>query len=122
MLFWTLIGCSEFCCWCGGLAGLKNTIPDAKTLEAIRNVHYACADVKRLEILVMLSVQPLCVCIIREILGISKSKFSYHLKILQENGLIFGTAKGAWIVYELTELGVRCVRINDNLTEILQEE
>ena len=104
---------------CGGLPGLKENIPDARTLEAIRNVHYACADVKRLEILAMLAVQPLCVCIIREVLGVSKSKLSYHLKILQENGLISGTAKGAWIIYELTESGACCVRINKHLPEIL---
>lgn len=70
----------------------------------------------------MLTVQPLCVCIIREILGVSKSKLSYHLKILQDNGLISGTAKGAWIVYELTETGDCCVRINKRLFDVLLKD
>ena len=95
-----------------GLEGLLAALPDDTTIARVRAFHHACADVYRIKILEMLRVQPLCVCIIREALGISKSKLSYHLKILQEAGMITGTAKGTWIIYELTEYGVFCASLN----------
>lgn len=96
----------------GGLEGLIGAIPDDSVIAQIRALHHACADMYRIKILEMLRIQPLCACIIREALGITKSKLSYHLKILQEAGLIAGTAKGTWIVYELTEYGEFCSSMN----------
>lgn len=96
----------------GGLEGLTAALPDDETIARVRALHHACADVYRIKILEMLRVQPLCVCIIREALGITKSKLSYHLKILQEVGMITGTAKGTWIIYELTGYGIFCASMN----------
>ena len=96
----------------GGLEGLLAALPDDATIARLRALHHACADLYRIKILEMLRVQPLCACIIREALGITKSKLSYHLKILQEAGMIAGTAKGTWIVYGLTEYGEFCSSIN----------
>ncbi|KAF1073403.1 metalloregulator ArsR/SmtB family transcription factor [Methanogenium sp. MK-MG] len=96
----------------GGLEGLLSALSDDVTIARLRTLHHACADVYRIKILEMLTVQPLCVCIIREALGITKSKLSYHLKCLQEAGMITGTPKGTWIVYELTEYGVFCSSMN----------
>lgn len=96
----------------GGLEGLLSALPDDLTVARVRAFHHACADVYRIKIIEMLRIQPLCACIVREVLGISKSKLSYHLKILQEAGMITGTAKGTWIVYELTEYGEVCSAMN----------
>ncbi|MFA5396412.1 MAG: winged helix-turn-helix transcriptional regulator [Methanomicrobiales archaeon] len=96
----------------GGLDGIVSALPDDVIIARVRAFHRACADVYRVKIIEMLRVQPLCVCIIREALGISKSKLSYHLRILLETGMITGTAKGTWIVYELTEYGMFCSSVN----------
>ena len=96
----------------GGLEGLLATLPDDATMGRVRAFHHACADIYRIKILEMLRMQPLCACIIRKGLGITKSKLSYHLKILQEAGMITGTAKGTWIVYGLTEYGEFCSSMN----------
>lgn len=96
----------------GGLEGIISVLPDEETTLRIRAFHHACADGHRIKILEMLRIQPLCACIIREVLGITKSKLSYHLKILQEAGMIMGTAKGTWIVYALTEYGEFCSSVN----------
>ena len=101
----------------GGLEGLIAGMPDDAMIAEVRTFHHACADVNRIKILDMLRVQPLCVCIIREALGITKSKLSYHLKILQEAGMIAGTAKGTWITYELTEYGEFCSSMNACIIE-----
>ncbi len=96
----------------GGLEGILSALPDDEIIARIRAFHCACADICRVKIIEMLRVQPLCVCIIREALRISKSRLSYHLKILQDAGMISGTAKGTWIIYELTEYGVFCSSVN----------
>lgn len=96
----------------GGLEGLLAALPDDATIARVRAFHHASADAYRIKILEMLRIQPLCACIIREALDITKSKLSYHLKILQEAGMITGTAKGTWIVYELTEYGEFCSSMN----------
>ena len=101
----------------GGFEGLIAALPDDAATARVRTFHHACADVYRIQILDMLRVQPLCVCIIREVLGITKSKLSYHLKILQEAGMIAGTAKGTWIIYELTEFGELCASMNARISE-----
>jgi ArsR family transcriptional regulator len=44
--------------------------------------------------------------VIRECIGISGSKLSYHLNILKENGLITADQQGNWIIYRITAKGV----------------
>ncbi|MBT8508639.1 hypothetical protein AZH53_09505 [Methanomicrobiaceae archaeon CYW5] len=93
----------------GGVEGLVALLPDEETTALQRDFHRLCADEYRLRILAMLGIRPLCACIIREVLGVAKSKLSYHLRLLQEGGMIAGTAKGTFIVYELTDYGRFCL-------------
>lgn len=89
-------------CECGGIEGLVNLLPSDADLERLSVRHRACADPIRLKILAMLGVQPLCVCVIKAVLGIADSKLSYHLGVLKKAGLIEGEQQGSWIVYSLT--------------------
>lgn len=95
----------------GGLEGLACQIMPQN--EVLKNVSLfkALSDPFRIKILSMLSVQPLCVCIIRELLKISDTRLSYHLKKLSIMGLIEGTSQGNWIIYELTDLGVKALSL-----------
>jgi DNA-binding transcriptional ArsR family regulator len=95
----------EALCRCGGIAGLIGRLPEDEVLESESALFRALADPLRLKILAMLAVQPLCVCVIREVLGIADSKLSYHLGVLKKVGLIAGEAQGNWIIYSLTDLG-----------------
>jgi ArsR family transcriptional regulator len=72
-------GVEESLCRCGGIAGLVEHLPGDAALGRESVVHRALADPLRLKILAMLSVQPLCVCVIKAVLGIADSKLSYHL-------------------------------------------
>ena len=95
----------------GGLEGLSNQImPPHAVLQNV-SLFKALSDPFRIKILSMLSVQPLCVCIIRELLRISDTRLSYHLKKLSSMGLIEGTSQGNWIIYERTELGVKALSL-----------
>jgi ArsR family transcriptional regulator len=82
--------------------------------ESVQNnvaMFKALSDPFRITILSMLSIQPLCVCIIREMLQISDTRLSYHLKKLSSMGLIDGTSQGNWIIYELTDLGRKALSL-----------
>jgi DNA-binding transcriptional ArsR family regulator len=92
-------------CACGGIEGLVALLPSEAELERLSARHRACADPIRLKILAMLAVQPLCVCVIKAVLGIADSKLSYHLGVLKKAGLIAGEQQGSWIIYSLTTEG-----------------
>ncbi|MFH0816935.1 MAG: metalloregulator ArsR/SmtB family transcription factor [Methanobacteriota archaeon] len=65
----------------------------------------ALSDPLRLRILSILSVQSLCVCVIKEIVVVPDSKLSYHLSILKGAGLVSSRRDGNWIMYSLTKTG-----------------
>ncbi|MDD4127758.1 MAG: ArsR family transcriptional regulator, partial [Methanomicrobium sp.] len=66
----------------GGIKGLKNTLCDEECLKKQSLMHNACTDTVRLKILSLLKEGPLCVCAIKEVLGLADSKLSYHLNVL----------------------------------------
>ncbi len=94
---------------CGGIEGLTSRLPGDAEMEAECSVHRALADPLRMKTVSMLAVQPLCVCVIKEVLGIADSKLSYHLSVLKKAGLIRGEQQGNWIIYHLTDEGERWV-------------
>ncbi len=49
----------------------------------------------------MLMAKPMCVCEIREVLDLSQSTVSGHLKILKEADIIEDTKEGLWVEYSL---------------------
>jgi DNA-binding transcriptional ArsR family regulator len=92
-------------CACGGIEGLTAQIPADEELERLGAECQACADTCRLKILFMLRDQPLCVCVIKYVLGIADSKLSYHLSVLRKAGMITGEQVGNWIIYSITATG-----------------
>ena len=51
----------------------------------------------------MLQNRVLCVCEIKEALGLAQSTASKHLKILEEAGLITYSKEGLWVNYRLSD-------------------
>ncbi len=90
----------------GGINGLVKSLPKNRKIEDISKIFQGLSDKFRLRILLIVNKQPVCVCIIKEILGISDSKLSYHLSTLKDSGLVYGEQHGNWIIYYPTELGV----------------
>lgn len=68
-------------------------------LKDLERVIKALADKNRLRILKMLQQQEMCVCEIREVLGLSQPSVSKHLKILKEAGIIEDGKQGLWTNY-----------------------
>lgn len=61
----------------------------------------ALGDDTRLKILEMLSCGELCACDLLESFDITQPTLSYHMKILQECGLITSRKEGAWTKYDV---------------------
>jgi ArsR family transcriptional regulator, arsenate/arsenite/antimonite-responsive transcriptional repressor len=67
------------------------------------NVFKALGDPSRIRIVKMLEVRKLCVCEVREVLGLSTATVSRHLAILRDAGLIVDSKDGKWVNYQLEE-------------------
>jgi ArsR family transcriptional regulator len=89
----------------GGMDGLLSRIPDPTVLYTSSRFHQALADPIRLTVMYALLSQPLCVCVIKEVVKIADSKLSYHLNILKEQELISGEQQGNWVIYSITPRG-----------------
>jgi len=97
------------------MEGLLARIPDASALHAVSRLHQALADPIRLTVMYSLLSQPLCVCVIREVVRIADSKLSYHLGILKEQDFITGEQQGNWIIYSLTDRGRQALKCAERM-------
>ena len=103
----------------GGINGLVKSLPKDNKIKDLIKIFHGLSDKYRLKILILVNKQPICVCIMKEILKIADSKLSYHLSSLKENGLIFGKQQGNWIIYYPTKLGKMVLGlINDNISKL----
>ncbi|MBE9118894.1 winged helix-turn-helix transcriptional regulator [Lusitaniella coriacea LEGE 07157] len=62
---------------------------------------HALSDPLRLQVLGLLHTQELCVCELCEVMEVSQSKLSFHLKTLKDAGLVCSRQEGRWIYYRL---------------------
>ena len=69
--------------------------------EAAATVLKALADPSRVRIVNLLanSAQPVCVCDITEVIGLSQATTSFHLKKLMSAGLLERRQRGTWAYY-----------------------
>ena len=84
---------------------LADKLPNEEYMLKQSRVHHALSTPIRIKILHLLALNPLCVCLIKEIVDVPDSKLSYHLSILSDGGLIEGKREGNWIIYYPTEIG-----------------
>jgi len=67
----------------------------------------ALSDETRLRILALLMERECCVCEVMQALGISQTRASRNLGILEEAGLVRSRRDGRWIVHFLNEEGLK---------------
>lgn len=61
----------------------------------------ALSDPSRVRVLKLLERRELCVCEVQELLGLSQSTVSRHLKQLEEAELACSRKEGSWLYYRL---------------------
>jgi len=72
----------------------------------------ALADPHRVRVLNVLAVsgEPVCVCDLTEVLGVSQPTVSFHMKKLVDAGLLDREQRGVWAYYSLREEAVDRLR------------
>jgi ArsR family transcriptional regulator len=63
----------------------------------------ALSDPNRVKLVKMLQHKVMCVCEIREALGVAQPTVSKHLKVLENAGLVGFKKDGLWVNYHLTD-------------------
>lgn len=84
----------------------------------------ALADENRIRILNLLyRKKDLCVCEIREVIGLSQPTVSSHLKVLENSNLVTYSKDGKWINYRINiEIDERMKQILDTIAEVLKAD
>lgn len=89
----------------GGREGIMSRTPGKDRLKDMSDRHQALSDPVRLLIVHLLSVSDLCPCVLKDLTGLTDSKLSYHLSILEKAKLAEWRQNKNWRVYRLTDLG-----------------
>ncbi len=63
----------------------------------------ALSEPLRIKVLQLLRNREICVCDLCNILNVSQSKLSFHLKTLREANLVCARQEGRWIYYSLNQ-------------------
>ncbi len=93
----------------GGLCVLVDRIPKAFTFEEEALKFKALSAPVRLQIMHSLVVADLCPSILKNITGISDSKLSYHLDILESAGFVTHFQRQKWRIYAITLDGRKAI-------------
>lgn len=89
---------------------LKKYMPNNKDIKNISSFFYAFSDDTRLKIIILLTLQNLCVSEISNVLNINQTTISHQLKILKSLNIVESERLGKNIVYYIK---------NNNIEEVL---
>nr|WP_272878336.1 metalloregulator ArsR/SmtB family transcription factor [Clostridium sp. Cult3] len=85
------------------LKEIKESIYDEETINRLAQTFKALADPTRLRIIYVLSKQPLCVCDIANLLDMTQSAISHHLRLLRNLRLVKFKKEGKMVIYSLDD-------------------
>ena len=78
---------------------LKELMPNKSNIKDMTNFFYAFSDDTRLKIIILLSIKPLCVGEITNVLVINQTTVSHQLKILKAHNIVSCDRNGKNIIY-----------------------
>ncbi len=93
----------------GGLNILMDQVPPAHLFEEEAERFKALSSPVRIQILHALVTADLCPSILKNITGMSDSKLSYHLEILESAGFITHLQRQKWRIYVITVEGRKTI-------------
>ena len=85
----------------------KGTMPEDRLLYELSDFFKIFGDSTRIRILFAIDGDPMCVCDIASLLGMTKSAVSHQLKILRQSDLITYKKVGKNVYYTLADEHVR---------------
>ncbi|MGD9950273.1 MAG: ArsR/SmtB family transcription factor [Desulfobulbus sp.] len=68
-------------------------------MKTFLHITKALSDPNRVRVIKLLEDRSLCVCEIREVLGLAQPTVSSHMKILEDAGLVTKERQGTWMIY-----------------------
>lgn len=77
---------------------------DDEAAEALAGALKVLAEPARLRLVSLIAAQPgaeACICNLTEPLGLSQPTVSYHMKVLQEAGVLDRERRGHWVYFRL---------------------
>ena len=88
---------------------LKQFMPSKTNLKNMTNFFYAFSDDTRLKIIMLLSIKPLCVGEITNVLNINQTTISHQLKILKSLNIVSCDRAGKNMIYYIKNGGIENV-------------
>ena len=96
---------------------LKEYMPQNKDIKNLSTFFYGFSDFTRLKIIILLTIKPLCVGDISNVLSLNQSTVSHQLKILKSLDMVACDRSGKSVVYyiknanieNVLNVGVDCV-------------
>lgn len=85
----------------------RAAMPEEETLYELADFFKIFGDSTRISILFAIDGEPMCVCDIAELLGMTKSAVSHQLKILRQSDLVRYKKSGKNVYYSLADDHVR---------------
>ena len=82
---------------------VRTAMPKAKDLYNLANLYKIFSDNTRLKILWALSCNPMCVCDLAVLMGMTKSAISHQLKSLRLSNFVKYEKQGKIVFYSLTD-------------------
>jgi len=94
------------------------------TLKKTTRILKALADENRVRILYLLNErEDLCVCEIREVIGLSQPTISSHLKLLENNELVTFNKDGKWVNYSMNpDLNVKLKQMLNDIFSMIKTD
>lgn len=89
------------------IAAKRAAMPSEETLYELADFFKIFGDSTRMNILFAIDGEPLCVCDIAALLGMTKSAVSHQLKILRQSDLVTYRKAGKNVIYALADDHVR---------------
>lgn len=88
---------------------LKKYMPDKKSLNNMSTFFYAFSDDTRLKIIILLTIKPLCVGEITNVLDINQTTISHQLKILKSLDIVACDRFGKNVIYYIKNSNIENV-------------
>ena len=88
---------------------LKKFMPNKNSLKTMTDFFYAFSDDTRLKIIILLSIKPLCVGEIVNVLAINQTTVSHQLKILKSLNIVACDRAGKNIIYYIKNASIENV-------------
>ena len=88
---------------------LKQYMPTKTNLKSMTNFFYAFSDDTRLKIIILLSIKPLCVGEITNVLDLNQTTVSHQLKILKSINIVSCDRSGKNIIYYIKNSSIENV-------------